>query len=141
MSPDDRPTRRVGGPVGQLEACRLTGQHLAASLQARLDAPARFEVLSQAADLDLQPQGAAVAIVGQTRLNGHVGEVLQAGGVEVDRARQATVPPLVLVLDERGVRPLDDLQSKRVGALAHMGADVELRGQVRVLAHPHKAHR
>ena len=117
MSPDDARPAAVGGPVGQFEACRLAGQHLAASLQARLDAPAGFEVLSQAADLDLEPE---VARRGHRRPDPPSRPHRRgtaAGGVEVDRARQATVPPLVLVLDEGGVGPLDDLQSERVGAL------------------------
>ena len=63
-----------------------------------------------------------------------VGQVHGSGGVEEDRARDPAVPPLVLVLDVGGVRPLHDGQADPVGAGRHEARHVELGGQVRVLA-------
>ncbi len=58
------------------------------------------------------------------------------GRVEIDLAVQAAHPPLVLVLDERGVGPLhDDGDELVLLAPLHEGREVELRRQARVLAH------
>jgi len=55
-------------------------------------------------------------------------------GVEIHRARDAAVPPLVLVLHERRVGPLDDPKRDLVRACLNEWRHVELGGQMRVLA-------
>ena len=59
-------------------------------------------------------RASARRVVGQSGDRLDVGEVDRAGGVQEDRAGDAAVPPLVLVLDVRRVRPLDDGQPERV---------------------------
>ena len=69
----------------------------------------------------------------------HVGQVDRTCGEEVDGARDAAVPPLILVLDVARVRPLDHPQPDRVRTRPEQARQVELRRQVRVLAEPGQA--
>ena len=71
----------------------------------------------------------------QAGVHPDVGQVHRRGRVEEGRPGQTAVPPLVLVLDEARVGPLHHGQPDRVGRTGpDHGGDVELRGQVRVLA-------
>ncbi len=58
------------------------------------------------------------------------------GRVEVDRAGDPAVPPLVLVLHVGRIRPLHDPQVQGVRAGSETVGQVELRRQVRILADP-----
>jgi hypothetical protein len=66
----------------------------------------------------------------------HVRKERARRGVEEDLTVEAGVPPLVLVLDERRVRPPHDLGGEQVGSVeADELGDVELGLEARVLAH------
>ncbi len=129
--------------------------------EAHADAPAVRHLAAGRAHVDVDPQpprrrrtleqrfGDGVAV--RCREVGDdvdVREVHRCGGVEEDRPGDPAVPPLVLVLDEGGVRPLDDGEPDDVGpARAQLRGHVELARQVRVLAHadvgpvdPHQQH-
>ena len=63
-----------------------------------------------------------------------VGEIDRPGRVQEDRPRDPAMPPLVLVLDVGRVRPLHDAQRQRVRARPDDIGEVELGGEVGVLA-------
>ena len=71
-------------------------------------------------DRDGQVERAGRQVVGEAGVDPDVGEVDRLGRVQVDRAGDAAVPPLVLVLDVGRVGPLDDRAAgacwRRVGA-------------------------
>ena len=75
-------------------------------------------------------------VVGESADRADVGEVGRLGFVEVHGAGDAAVPPLVLVLDVRGVGPLDDPDRQAVLARPNEIGDVELGCQVGVLGDP-----
>jgi hypothetical protein len=58
-----------------------------------------------------------------------VAQVAMATGLEVDRAVQAGVPPVVLVLDPGGVAVAHDHDGEGVRAGDEMGGQVELAGE------------
>ena len=117
--------RGRGGPGGLVRA-----------LECRLDRPAGWQRETREADGHGQVERAGRQVVGESGIDPHVGEVDLAGRVQVDRSRDPAVPPLVLVLDEGRVRPLDHAQGQRVAARSQAVGQVELRGQVRILAGP-----
>ena len=93
------------------------------------------------ADPDLEVQRAGPEVVGEPGDRPDVGEVDRSGRVQEHRAGDPAVPPLVLVLDVRRVRPLHDPQRQRVRARPDEVGEVELGGQVGVLAEPDVARR
>ncbi len=86
----------------------------------------------QAADIDghLEVERAGRQVIVQGGVGSEVGDVDRIGGVQVDRARDAAVPPLVLVLHEVRVGPLDDSQAEGVAARDQVLRDVELGREV-----------
>ena len=111
-------------------------QRLVRALERGLHGPAGRQREAREADGHGQVERAGRQVVGQAGVDPHVGEVDVAGRVQEDRSRDPAVPPLVLVLDERRVRPLDHAQGQRVAARPQAVGQVELGGQVRVLAGP-----
>ncbi len=111
--------------------CDRLGQ----SLQRRLDLPPGLEgeAIPAEGHLDRERAGRAVGVEAGVDLD--VSQVGRRRRVQEHGAGDAPVPPLVLVLDERGVGPLDDGQPQGVLAGLEGIGQVELRGEVRVLAH------
>ena len=103
-----------------------------------LDGPAVLAP-GRAVDLDVHVEGAGGEVVLQTGHEPSGGQVRVGGGVHGDAALEATVPPLVLVLDPGAARPLHDRHGDR-GAPAgpDVGGDVELRGEPAVGGHAHE---
>ena len=94
---------------------------------------------SGVAPIDARPPAPSVPVarsVVEPGVDDEVREVRRAGRVQVHGAGDAAVPPLVLVLDERGVRPLHDRQPQVVRAGPQERRHVELGREVRVLADP-----
>ncbi len=126
--------------VGPVEL-RVLGQEVAVQLTA--DVPARGQRAARVPHPAVHPQ---VSV--PPRPDGDVGEVQRIRRVQQHGAGDTAVPPLVLVLDVRGVRPLHDRQPYE-GPLAgaHQPRQVELGGQVGVLGdagrppvHVHQQH-
>ena len=87
-------------------------QRLGEALHRRLDPPARLGRIGGEAhaDLELERPGDAVGV--EARVDHEVREVRRPGREQEHGASDAAVPPLVLVLDERGVGPLHDRQAR-----------------------------
>ena len=104
----ERPAAQ-GGPV---DRDRLGAERVGDPLERRLDRPARRQLAAREPDRDGQVERAGRQVVGQAGIDADVREVDVAGGVQEDRARDAAVPPLVLVLDVGRVRTI----SRRAGS-------------------------
>ncbi len=87
-------------------------------------------------DVDRQVERARGQVVGEAADRRDVGHVHGLRRVQVHRAGDAAVPPLVLVLDVRRVGPLHDRQPQVVRLRQDEGRDVELRREMGVLADP-----
>ena len=98
--------------------------------------PARRQLVAREADRDREVERAGRQVVGETGRDPDIGEIDRLRRVQEDRAGDPAVPPLVLVLDERRVGPFDDAQAEGVRARPEPAGQVELRGEVRVLADP-----
>lgn len=106
---------------------RVLGDEL--GLQLPGDVPARGERARGVPHLAVHPQ-----LTVEPGPHGHIGQIQRIGRVQQYGAGDAAVPPLVLVLKVRGVRPLHDGESHGVGrAGAYDGGEVELGRQMRVL--------
>ena len=110
----------------------------------RLDRAARVK-LARVADLARHAQesvgrggpGTQRGCLGQISACEDILEVRRAGGVEIDLALKAGLPPVILVLDEAGVGPLDHDRNQLVRrAETDVSGHVELGRRARVLAHP-----
>jgi hypothetical protein len=123
------PGRRPGTPGG--------GAHrLGAARDLGLDRPVGTGVRVQAAEVHGEVQRPGAQVVGQPRGRDDVRDVDAVGHVQVHAPGDAAVPPLILVLDVGGVRPLHDGQPQDVGPAPEEIGHVELGGEVRVLAQP-----
>ncbi len=115
------------------------GQHRLAGGVEQLDLglPAVLRLAREAqADGGLQGPGREVVLQGGQGED--VGDVGGRRGIEADLPVQAAHPPLVLILDEGGVRPLHHRQGDhRLLARGHIRGDVEVLRQAAVLAHAH----
>ncbi len=128
-------TAQSPGPGGGGGACGHDGgERLGEPLQRRLDPEPRRERGPGPAEAHLDGERARRPVGVEPRVDHEVGEVRRPGRVQEHGAGDAAVPPLVLVLDERGVRPLHDGQPERVRTRLQDAREVELRRQVRVLA-------
>ena len=113
--------------------CAGAVKHFVDAGEGRLDGMARRELVAGKPDRDGQVERSGRQVVRQAGGRADVGQVDRAGRIEVDRAADPAVPPLVLILDVGRVRPLDDPQRERVGSRLEAVREVELGGQVRVL--------
>ena len=99
----------------------------------RLD-PTAGEV---AADGDVNVERAGGAVGGEAGHQPDVGQMHRRSRPQHDRSLDAAVPPLILVLDPGGRRPVDDHDGQRVGlAGGHERGEVELRAQPAVGGQP-----
>ena len=106
------------------------------AVEAGLDAPAGRQVAAREPERDGQVERAGRQVVGETGIDPDIGQVDVARRVQEDRPGDPAVPPLVLVLDEGRIRPLDDAQRQGVGARPDAAGQVELRGEVGILPDP-----
>ena len=87
-------------------------------------------------DPHIERQGAGREVVGQSGDGLDLAEVSGTGRVEEHRAGDPAEPPLVLILHEVRVGPLDHGQVEGVRAGPQVWREIELRGEVGILADP-----
>ena len=119
-----------------IDRARLGAQGFGDALDRRLDDPARRQLPPREADRDGQVERAGRQVVGQAGVGPDVGEMDVTRDIQEDRPGDAAVPPLVLVLDVGRIRPLHDPQGQGIASRPQTAAQVELRGEVRVLPDP-----
>ena len=114
----------------------LARERLRQPVEPRLDPPAGPRHGPPPAHAHVEIERARRPVRLEPGVRAHVGEVDGPGGVQEHGAGDPAVPPLVLVLDVRGVGPLHDGQPEGVAARLQDVGHVELGRKVRVLAHP-----
>ncbi len=144
-----RRARGVGGGAGEEVGLRLgepalglwggRGRDGVAPLEpgaGHLDRPAGPRIAACRADVHPQVDRPGHEVLGEPADRPDVGEMGRPGRVQDHGPADAAVPPLVLVLDVGRVGPLHDAQRQAVGARpGHLG-QVELGGEMGVLAEP-----
>jgi len=90
------------------------------------------------ADMDGYVEGGFAEISGKSGAHSEVGDVEQGGAEEKDFAMETGQPPLILVLNKRGVGPFDDDGDEFVfGVGFQQWADVEFGGETGILGETH----
>ena len=100
----------------------------------RFDRPARLGLDPDEANFGPELERPGSEVLGEPADCPDLGQVDPARGVQEDRAGDAAVPPLILILDVRCVGPLDHAQPNRIRPGRDQRGEVELRGKVGVLA-------
>ncbi len=128
-----RPSAMLAGGHNVLQ--RLREYFFALGIEElRLDFPVLLRLRGEA-DLRGNLQPAVLVMIFETGPCEDIGEIDRRGRIHIDLAMQAAHPPLVLVLDERRVRPFHDGRCDDVAATEfNERRDVELGRQPRILA-------
>ena len=120
---------RSSGTCGAAAACDVRRP-----VERRLDRPAGRRLATREPDATVSSSVPVARSSAESGDRADVGEVDGAGRVQEDRTADPAVPPLVLVLDVGRVGPLHDARAERVRSRPEPVGQVELRGEVRVLA-------
>ena len=132
----ERHLGRLERVVRPVLARRLLRQRVGQAGKRGLHGPASLPRDAGETDLDGQLERAGRQVVREPADRLDVGEMDRLRHVQEDRPRDAAVPPLVLVLDVGGVRPLHHPQRERVVTRLEPVGDLELGCEVGVLADP-----